>query len=203
MVNDLGQRSQPHVGADHASRSASRGRTSPIACVTVERVHAEPAGQQITSTPVAKGHQRGRKPVDGDHAVLRTSAHRTLPRPGRKPGLMPLMPQRPHLSHEFSDHNGRKARDPPFADDRCGRHVPHHAAMIADPRSTSHRQPCTSSLVPEDSLVPGRPTLQGHYVQDLATDPILSGRTTTSQSSCCRCGGNRGRRALLGGVQHA
>ncbi len=91
------------------------------------------------SNPVAKVHERGQEPVDEDHAVLRTSAHRTLPRPGRKPGLVPLMPQRSHLSNEFSDHSCRQARDPPVADDRCARHVPHHAAMIADPRSTPHR----------------------------------------------------------------
>lgn len=91
------------------------------------------------SHSVAKVHERGQEPVDENHAVLRTSANRTLPRPGRKPGLMTFMPQRPHLSNGFSDHSGRQARDPPVADDRCARHVPHHTAMIADPRSTSHR----------------------------------------------------------------
>ncbi|MGW1408466.1 ALF repeat-containing protein [Streptomyces sp. NPDC002403] len=42
-------------------------------------------------------------------------------------------PQRPHLSDEFRDHGGRQARDPPVADDRCARHVPHHTSMINDP----------------------------------------------------------------------
>lgn len=79
------------------------------------------------SNPVAKMHQRGKQPVDEDQAVLRTGDHRTLPRPGRKPGLVPLMPQRADLGDEFSDHGCRQARDPPVADDRCARHVPCHA----------------------------------------------------------------------------
>uniref|UniRef100_A0A8D3WBW5 Uncharacterized protein n=1 Tax=Streptomyces pratensis (strain ATCC 33331 / IAF-45CD) TaxID=591167 RepID=A0A8D3WBW5_STRFA len=56
---------------------------------------------------MTKVHQRGQEPVDEHHAVLRTSAHRTLPLPGRKPGLVPLMPQRAHLSNKFSNHSGR------------------------------------------------------------------------------------------------
>lgn len=59
------------------------------------------------SNPVAKVHERGQEPVDEHHLVLRTSAHGTLPRPGRKPRLVPLMPQRPHFSNEFSNHSGR------------------------------------------------------------------------------------------------
>ncbi|MFJ2080746.1 hypothetical protein ACIOGW_36910 [Streptomyces anulatus] len=59
------------------------------------------------SNPMAKVHQRGQEPVDEHHLVLRTSAHGTLPLPGRKPGLVPFMPQRADFSHEFSDHSGR------------------------------------------------------------------------------------------------
>lgn len=70
--------------------------------------------------------------------VFRAGAHRPLPRPLRKSGLVLFMPQRPYIDN-FGDHCGRQPRDPLVADDRCARHVPHHAAMIADPRSTSHR----------------------------------------------------------------
>jgi hypothetical protein len=56
------------------------------------------------SNPVAKVHERSQEPVDENHAVLRTSANRTLPRPGRKPGLVPFVPQRTDLGDEFSDH---------------------------------------------------------------------------------------------------
>ncbi|HEY9332300.1 MAG TPA: hypothetical protein VIS09_29350 [Streptomyces sp.] len=55
---------------------------------------------------MAKVHERGQEPIDEDHAVLRAGAHRTLPRPGCQPGLVPLMPQRSNLSNEFSDHSG-------------------------------------------------------------------------------------------------
>ncbi|WRZ08833.1 hypothetical protein OG959_38585 [Streptomyces sp. NBC_00385] len=58
------------------------------------------------SDPVAKVHERGQEPVDEDHAVRRTGAHGTLPRPGCKPGLVPFLPQRSYLGHEFSDHSG-------------------------------------------------------------------------------------------------
>ena len=59
------------------------------------------------SNPMTKVHQRGQEPVDEHHLVLRTSAHGTLPLPGRKFGLVPLMPQRAHLSNKFSNHSGR------------------------------------------------------------------------------------------------
>lgn len=36
------------------------------------------------------------------------------------------------LGHELSDHIGRQARDPPVADDRCTRRIPHHTTMIDD-----------------------------------------------------------------------
>ncbi|MFJ4691753.1 hypothetical protein [Streptomyces sp. NPDC088766] len=77
-------------------------------------------------------HEGGHEPVDEDQPVLRAGTDRLLPRPGRKPGLVPFMPQRAELSHEFSDHVGRRARDPPVADDRCTRRVPHHTTMIND-----------------------------------------------------------------------
>jgi hypothetical protein len=77
-------------------------------------------------------HERGQEPVDEHQPVLRTRAHSTLPRPGRKLGLMPFVPQRGYHSDEFSDHVGRQARDPPVSDDRCTRGVPHHTIMIDD-----------------------------------------------------------------------
>ncbi|MFJ2061405.1 hypothetical protein ACIOMM_36745, partial [Streptomyces sp. NPDC087908] len=47
--------------------------------------------------------------------------------------LVTLMPQRPHLGHEFSDHIGRQARNPTIADDYCTSRVPHHPTMINHP----------------------------------------------------------------------
>lgn len=77
-------------------------------------------------------HERGQEPVDEHQPVLRSGAHSTLPRPGRKPGLVPFMPQWAQLCNEFSDHVGRQAREPLVADDRCTRRVPHHTTMIDD-----------------------------------------------------------------------
>lgn len=79
-------------------------------------------------------HERGQKPVDEHQPVLRSGAHSALPRTGRKLGLVPFVPQRAELCDQFSDHVGRQARDPPVADDRCTRCVPHHMAMIDDQR---------------------------------------------------------------------
>jgi hypothetical protein len=95
-------------------------------------VHIEPAGQHVVRGCVSEVHERGQEPIDEHQLVLRTRAHSPLPRPGRKSGLMPFMPQRTQLSHEFSDHVGRQAGDPPVADDRCTRRVPHHMTMIDD-----------------------------------------------------------------------
>ncbi|GHE74642.1 hypothetical protein GCM10018771_65860 [Streptomyces cellulosae] len=39
-------------------------------------------------------HERGQKPVDEHQPVLRSGAHSALPRTGRKPGLVPFVPQR-------------------------------------------------------------------------------------------------------------
>ena len=113
-------------------RSASRGRTSPMARVMVER--STPNQQASTSRAVAcrSCTRGGQEPVDEDQPVLRHRAHSTLPRPGRKPGLVPFMPQRADLTPEFSDHVGRQVRDPPVTDDRCTRRVPHHTTMIGD-----------------------------------------------------------------------
>ncbi|WP_256337805.1 hypothetical protein, partial [Streptomyces fradiae] len=76
--------------------------------------------------------ESGQEPVDEDEPVLRAGAHGPLPRPGRKPGLVPFTPQRAQFGHEFSDHVSRQTRDPPVADDRCTRCVPHHTTMIDD-----------------------------------------------------------------------
>ncbi|MGV9553082.1 hypothetical protein [Streptomyces ardesiacus] len=84
------------------------------------------------SDSVAEVHEGGQEPVDEDQPVLRTGTDSPLPWPGGKPGLVLFMPQRAKLSHEFSNHVGRQARDPPIADDRCTRRVPHHTTMIDD-----------------------------------------------------------------------
>ncbi|MGW6007640.1 hypothetical protein [Streptomyces sp. NPDC055210] len=76
--------------------------------VTVER--STPNQQASTSCVVsmAQTHQHGQQPVDEDELVLRPSSYRPLPRPCRQACLMPLVPQRPDLGAEFSDHNRRQ-----------------------------------------------------------------------------------------------
>ncbi|MCX5063564.1 MULTISPECIES: hypothetical protein [unclassified Streptomyces] len=69
----------------------------------------------------------GQEPADEHQPVLRAGAHGLLPRPGDKPGLVKLLPQRADFGEEFTDHIGRQARDPPVADDRCTSRVPHQA----------------------------------------------------------------------------
>ncbi|MGX1976921.1 hypothetical protein [Streptomyces kronopolitis] len=77
-------------------------------------------------------HEGGQEPVVEDLLVLHTVAHMPLPRPGREPDPVPLRPQRINLGDELGDHIGRQACDPPVADDRCTRHVPHDTTMIND-----------------------------------------------------------------------
>ncbi|MFJ3229341.1 hypothetical protein ACIPJS_39385 [Streptomyces sp. NPDC086783] len=77
-------------------------------------------------------HERGQEPVDEHQPMFRVGAHRPLPWSGRELGLVPLVPQRAYLGNEFSNHVSRQARDPPVADDRCTRRVPHHMTMIHD-----------------------------------------------------------------------
>ncbi|MFE4053303.1 hypothetical protein [Streptomyces sp. YIM B13518] len=54
--------------------------------------------------PVSEVHEGGQEPVDEDQPVLCARAHSALSWPGRESGLVPFMPQRAKLSHEFSDH---------------------------------------------------------------------------------------------------
>ncbi|EDY44964.1 hypothetical protein SSBG_02978 [Streptomyces sp. SPB074] len=60
--------------------------------------------------------------------------------------MVSLVPQRTYLSHEFSDHVSRQAGDPPVADDRCTRRVPHHTTMIDD-RELDASPPTVHELV--------------------------------------------------------
>lgn len=96
--------------------------------------------------PVTEMDQRGQQPVDEHQPLLRAGAHRPLPRASGKPRLMTLMPQRPALLDEFSNHSGSQPRDPPIADDHRARRDTHHPTMINHLDSTSHRLPGTSSL---------------------------------------------------------
>jgi hypothetical protein len=132
MVDDLCQGPQPHTRADGAPSLGEQGPHLANGPSDGGAIHLEPAGEHVVRNPVSEVHEGGQKPVDEDQPVLRTRAHSTLPRPGRKPGLVPLAPQRTKLCDEFSDHVGRQARDPPVADDRCTRRVPHHMTMIGD-----------------------------------------------------------------------
>ena len=119
VVDDLGQGPQPHTLADGAP---SLGEQGPHLCDGPSdggAVHTEPAGEHVVRGGMPEVHERGQKPVDEHQPVLRSGAHSTLPRTGRKPGLVPFVPQRAKLCNEFSDHVGRQARDPPVADDRC------------------------------------------------------------------------------------
>ncbi|MEU7206772.1 hypothetical protein, partial [Streptomyces sp. NPDC045470] len=83
---------------------------------------------------MTKMDERGQEPVDEHQPVFRAGTHGPFPRPGGEPGLVPFMPQRSKFSNEFSDRVGCQARDPPVADDRCTRRVPHHMTMIDDQR---------------------------------------------------------------------
>jgi hypothetical protein len=74
----------------------------------------------------------GQEPVEEHQSVLRPGTHGPLARPGGKPGLVALVPQRAYLGNEISDHIGRQAHDPPVADDHCTSCVPHHTPMIND-----------------------------------------------------------------------
>ncbi|MBB4795278.1 hypothetical protein BJY54_005890 [Streptomyces nodosus] len=132
VVDDLGECPQPHAGADGAASLGEQGAHLADGAGDGGAVHAEPAGQHVMRGRVSEVHEGGQEPVDENQPVLRTGAHGPLPRPGRKPGLVPFMPQRTYLSHQFSDHLGRQARDPSVADDRCTSRVPHHATMIDD-----------------------------------------------------------------------
>lgn len=110
-------------------RSASKGRTSAMARVMVER--STPNQQAITWCVVAcrRCTSVARSRSTNTNRCF-APAPSPLPRPGRKPGLVPVVPQRAKPSHKFSDHVGRQARDPPVAGDRCARRVPHHTTMI-------------------------------------------------------------------------
>jgi hypothetical protein len=132
MVDDLGQCPQPHTPADGAPSFGEKWPHLADGTGNGGAVDPEPAGQHVVRGGVSQMHERGREPVDEHQPVLRARAHRQPPRPGRELGLVPLMPQRSHLSYKFSDHIRRQARDPSIADDHCTRRVPHHTTMIDD-----------------------------------------------------------------------
>jgi len=79
------------------------------------------------SGAVAQTHQRGQQPIEDDEVVLRPGSYRPLPWPSGKPSLMQLVPQRPYLSDEFSDHRRRQPGDPVLRHDQLTRPSPHHA----------------------------------------------------------------------------
>ncbi len=83
-------------------RSASKGRTSAIARVMVER--STPNQLDSPSCVVAcRRRERGQEPLDENQPMVCTRAHNTLPRPQRKLGLVPFTPQRAQLCDEFSN----------------------------------------------------------------------------------------------------
>lgn len=55
-------------------------------------------------TGIVDGTEIRQQPVAKTKSVLRTGAHGPLPLPGRKPGLVPFMPQRTNLGDEFGKH---------------------------------------------------------------------------------------------------
>ena len=96
VVDDLGQGPQPHTLADGAP---SLGEQGPHLCDGPSdggAVHTEPAGEHMVRGGMPEVLERGQEPVDKHQPVLRTRAHSPLPRPGRKPGLVPVVPQRPN-----------------------------------------------------------------------------------------------------------
>ncbi|MFG2162913.1 MULTISPECIES: transposase [Streptomyces] len=120
----------------------------------------------------------GQEPVDEHQPALRAGTHGPLPLPGGKPGLVALMPQRPHVGHEFSNHISRQARDPPVADDQCTSRVPHHATMI-NGQGLDVSSPTMHELVRQfrlDQLVvgPGAPLTDA---QGARIEPLLPDRT--------------------------
>ncbi|GAA2255034.1 hypothetical protein GCM10010104_60060 [Streptomyces indiaensis] len=111
-----------------------------MARVMVELSTPEPAGQHVMSSAVAQTHQRGQQPVDEDELVLGPGSHSPLPRPSREPSLMLLVPQRPHLSDNFSDHIRRQPSDPVLRHDQLTRPSPHHAQFneLPERRATAN-----------------------------------------------------------------
>ncbi|MDQ0604779.1 hypothetical protein QF037_009124 [Streptomyces canus] len=51
--------------------------------------------------PGAQMDKRDQQPVDEHQPVVRTDTQSPLPRPGGKPDLVTLVPQRPDLADEF------------------------------------------------------------------------------------------------------
>ncbi len=162
MVDDLCQGPQPHPWADGAPSLGEQGPHLSDGPSDGGAVDFEPAGEHIVRNPVSEMHEGDQKPVDEDQPVLRTRAHSTLPRPGRKLGLVPFVPQRAQLCDEFGDHVGQQARDPPVADDRCTRRVPHHTTMIDDQKLDA--SPLTvHELVIRARCVRNRPAQAGRF----------------------------------------
>lgn len=108
------------------------------------------------SDPVTEMDENGQEPVDEHEPVLRTGAHCPPPRPGGKPGLVTLLPQRAHFGDEFSDHISRQSGDPAVADDHCASHGPYHSTMINHPGLdvSPHTVHELVRAVPQTSLVP-------------------------------------------------
>ena len=132
VVDGLGQGPQPKARAHRAASLGGQRQHLLDGAGDGGAVHCEPAGRHVVRGGMPQVHEGGQEPVDEDQPVFRTRAHSALPRPGRKRGLVPFVPQRAELRHEFGDHVGRQARDPPVADDRCTRRVSHHTTMIDD-----------------------------------------------------------------------
>jgi hypothetical protein len=132
VVDDLGQGSQPHVGADGAASLGEQGPHLADGPGDGGAVHAEPAGQHVVCGPVTEMDESGQEPVDEHQPMLRTGTDRALSRSGRKRGLVPLVPQRTYLGYEFSDHTSRQAGDPAVSDDRLTCPVSRHPIMIND-----------------------------------------------------------------------
>ncbi len=87
---------------------------------------------------VAKVDERGQEPVDKDQPVHCPGANGPFPWPGLQSHLVPFMPQQTDLHAEFGYHLARQTCDPPIADDRCTRPLPHHTNMIRDQAPTPH-----------------------------------------------------------------
>ncbi len=71
--------------------------------------------------------------VDEDELVLRPGSDRPPLRSSREPSVMLLVPQRPHLSNEFSDHLRRQPHNPVLRHDQLTRPSPHHGQFNEPP----------------------------------------------------------------------
>ncbi len=114
-------------------RSASSGRTSPMARVMVERLDAELAGQHVVGDTVPHVREGGQQTVDEDQLVPGSGTDGPPVRPVGQSRLVTGLPDRANFRNQSGDHLMREPRDPPVRDDRLTSTNPHHALINDQP----------------------------------------------------------------------